>query len=279
MSGRRDQAESVSPWDFMAGDENDAAGREVARLLVGLYSYTPIAVAIVELGIPGLLAGQALTAEQVASAAGTAQDATARLLRAGMAVGLLAADSSGRFTLTEMGNRLRPGTGSLADLAGFWMAPIRDAMAGLADHVRSGRRVNPAAPGGLWDYLGSHPDHAARFSRAMGCVTSRLLAAMSAAGYRPPPCQRIVDVGGSRGTLLAWFLQAVPGATGVVHDRAESLATAPRIRAPAGTGARQRPPAGHPHDGAVRRQGTHTGGTPEAHRTSRVHLHQAGPRR
>ena len=53
--------------------------------------------------------------------------------------------------------------------------------------------------GGLWDYLGSHPDNAARFSRAMGYVTSRPLAALTAAGYRPPPGQRIVDVGGSRG--------------------------------------------------------------------------------
>jgi hypothetical protein len=48
------------------------------------------------------------------------------------------------------------------------------------------------------------------------------------------PCQRIVDVGGSGGTLLAWFLQAVPGATGVVLDRAESLAAAPDYLASAG---------------------------------------------
>jgi hypothetical protein len=98
--------------------------------------------------VPGLLAGRALTAEEVASAAGTAPDATARLLRAGMAVGLLAADSGGRFTLTEMGNRLGPGPGSLGNLAGFWLAPIRDAMAGLADHVRSGRRVTRPLPAG-----------------------------------------------------------------------------------------------------------------------------------
>ena len=237
--------ESFSLWDFMADGADDATGRQVANLLVGLYSYTPVAVAIVELGIPGLLAGTALTAEEVASAAGTAPDATARLLRAGMAVGLLATDPSGRFTLTETGNRLGPGNGSLGDLAGFWLAPIRDAMAGLADHVRSGRRVNPAAPGGLWDYLGRHPDNAARFSRAMGYVTSRLLAALTAAGYRPPPCQRIVDVGGSRGTLLAWFLKAVPGATGVVLDRAESLAAAPGYLASAGVADRAELVAGN----------------------------------
>jgi len=118
-------------------------------------------------------------------------------------------------------------------------------MAGLADHVRSGRRVSPAAPGGFWDYLGSHPDHAAGFSRAMGYVTSRLLAALTAAGYCPPPCQRIVDVGGSRGTLLAWFLQAVPGATGVVLDRPESLAAAPDYLACAGVADRAELVAGN----------------------------------
>jgi len=85
MPLRLDQAESVSLWDFMAGKENDAAGRQAAHLLMGLYSYPPVAVAIVDLGIPGLLAGKALTAEEVAAVAGTAPDATARLLQARMA--------------------------------------------------------------------------------------------------------------------------------------------------------------------------------------------------
>jgi hypothetical protein len=119
-------------------------------------------------------------------------------------------------------------------MAGFWLAPTREALGQLADHVRSGRRVNPAVPGGFWDYLGSHPEDTARFSRAMGYATSRLLEALTAAGYRPPPCQRIIDVGGNRGTLLAWFLAAVPGATGVVFDRPESLAAAPDYLASAG---------------------------------------------
>jgi hypothetical protein len=222
---------SFSLFDYLADDEDDAAGQQAAQLLSG-YFHTPIAVAIVDLGIPGLLAGKALTAEEVAAAAGTAPDATARLLRAGMAVGLVASDSGGRFSLTELGNRLGPG--SVGEIAGFWLAPTREALGALADHVRSGQRVDPAVPGGFWDYLGSHPEDIARFSRAMGYATSRLLAALTAADYRPPPCQRIIDVGGNRGTLLAWFLTAVPGATGVVFDRPESLAAAPDYLASAG---------------------------------------------
>lgn len=37
----------------------------------------------------------------------------------------------------------------------------------------------------------------------MGYVTAWLLAALTAAGYRPPPGRRIVDVGGSRATAPA----------------------------------------------------------------------------
>jgi len=223
-----------SIYHYLAGDDVDEAGRRALDLiLVGLLD-GPIVVALVDLGIPGVLADKALTAQEVAAAAGTEPDATARLLRAGVAVGVAAADSSGRFTLTEVGRRLGPGAGCVADIAGFWLTPMRNAMGGLAEHVRSGRRVNPAAPGGVWDYFGSHPEDTVKFSRAMGYATSRLLEAMTAADYSPPSARRIVDVGGSRGTVLAWFLHAVPAATGVLFDRPESLAAAPGFLVSAG---------------------------------------------
>jgi hypothetical protein len=219
--------------EYLLDGEPDAAGRQVDQLLWG-YFLTPVTMAIVNLGIPAVLAAKALTAEEVASAAGTAPEATARLLGAGMAVGLLAADASGRFTLTDMGRWLRPDVSSVGDITGFWQAPVVSAMSGLADQVRTGDQVDPATPGGIWDYLGSHPEQATRFFRAMGYVTSRMLAALTAADYRPPACQRIVDVGGSRGTLLAWLLKAAPGAAGVLFDRPESLAAAPDYLASAG---------------------------------------------
>ena len=219
--------------DYLTDDDDEAGRRVLDMILAGLLN-APIVVAMVDLGLPGILAGKALTAEEVAAAAGTEPDATARFLRAAIAVGLVAADSGERFTLTDLGSRLVPGAGAVGDMAGFWLVPIRNAMDGLADHLRSGRRVNPAAPGGVWDYFGRHPADTAKFSRAMGYVTSRLLAAMTAASYRPPSAQRIVDVGGNRGTLLAWFLTAVPDAAGVLFDRPESLAAGPDFLAAAG---------------------------------------------
>ena len=223
-----------SIYDYLAKDHDDATERQVLELFQASLLNAPIAVAMVELGIPGLLDDKGLTGEEVAAAAGTDPDATGRLLRAGVAVGLAAVDAGGRFTLTELGRGVGAGPGSVADMAGFWLAPTRDALGGLAEHVRSGRRVDPAAPGGMWDYFSSHPADTVKFSRAMGYVTSRLLAAMTAAGYRPPPARRIVDVGGNRGTVLAWFLAAAPEAAGVLFDRPESLAVAPAFLASAG---------------------------------------------
>ena len=222
-----------SIFDYLSEDDDDTGRRLIRLFHEGLFTM-PIAVAVVELGLPGLLAGQALTAGEVAAAAGTDPEATARLLRAAIGTGLAVADSGDRFSLTELGSRLAPGAGSVADAAGFWLAPMRDAMGGLAEHVRSGRRVDPAAPGGVWDYFGSHPAETAKFSRALGYATSRLLVALTAAGYRPPSARRVVDVGGNRGTVLAWFLAALAEAAGVLFDRPESLAAAPGFLASAG---------------------------------------------
>lgn len=63
-----------------------------------------------------------------------------------------------------------------------------------------------------------------------------------AIGFFGPPIWasfgRIVEVGGSRGTLLSYLLRAVPDATGVLLDRPEALAAAPGYLAQAGVAGR-----------------------------------------
>jgi hypothetical protein len=54
---------------------------------------------------------------------------------------------------------------------------------------------------------------------------------LASAGFRPLGSGRIVDVGGSRGTLLAYLLRGDPASTGVLFDRAEALAEAPEFLA------------------------------------------------
>lgn len=72
----------------------------------------------------------------------------------------------------------------------------------------------------------------------MGRVTAVLVAELAGAGFEPLGSGQIVDVGGSRGTLLAHWLATVPGSTGVLFDRAEALTQAPEFLAAAGVSQR-----------------------------------------
>ena len=56
----------------------------------------------------------------------------------------------------------------------------------------------------------------------------------SASGFRSLASGGIVDVGGSRGTLLAHLLRTDPESTGILFDRKEALAEAPGFLASAG---------------------------------------------
>jgi hypothetical protein len=206
-------------YEYLLEGQHDEVGHRLSELLAG-YFLTSVVAAHAELGVMGVLAGNPLTPAEVASELGTDPDATARLLRAGIGAGLLASDPGGRYSLTELGERLRPDVSLVGEVAGFWSPPMVAALSGLADQVRTGQKANPAA---FWEYIAQHPNDVARFSRAMGYVTSRLLTALDEAGYQPPRAERVVDVGGSRGTLLAWLLQALPSATGIAFDRPESL--------------------------------------------------------
>jgi hypothetical protein len=103
----------------------------------------------------------------------------------------------------------------------------------IVEVVTTGQ-VNPAAPGGLYEYYGRHPEEARWFGRAMSRVTETMVGELAASGFRPLASGRIVDLGGGRGTLLAYLLGADRGALGVVFDRAEALAEAPQVLAAAG---------------------------------------------
>ncbi len=89
-----------------------------------------------------------------------------------------------------------------------------------------------------WEYFQQHPGEAAWFGRAMSQLTAAVVSRLAAAGYTPPAAERIVDVGGSRGTLLASLLRSAPDARGVVFDRAEALSETPAVLAGAGLACR-----------------------------------------
>jgi SAM-dependent methyltransferase len=221
---------AAEEWAHLAPVTDDE-GRELARMLDG-YIAAQVTRAIALSGVPDQLDAGPRTAAELAAPGGAAADQLGRLLTAATMFGLLTQDADGRFALTSLGARLRTGRdGSMYDFAaGFLAPPIWSAWTGLPEIVRTGQP--PAA--GLWEYFQQHPPDAARFARAMSAVTTEVIAGLVRAGYTPPAAELIVDVGGSRGTLLAFLLGRSPAARGVVFDRAEALTLTPGALAAAG---------------------------------------------
>ena len=224
--------DELSLYGALLGEQG--AGR-VGRLLEGMLT-CQVASALARLGVPDQLAGGPRTADEIAPEVGAAAGALRRLLAAAAAYGLVSQDGQGRFALTADGAVLRSDVaGSFRALAiGFFGPPMWASFGRIADVVRNPEPVNPAGPGGVFEYYARHPQDAAWFAQGMGQATAILVSQLAKAGFRPLTGGRIVDVGGSQGTLLSYLLQAVPGATGVLLDRPEALAAAPGYLAAAG---------------------------------------------
>jgi O-methyltransferase domain/Dimerisation domain len=220
---------------LFAGVLDGPGSSQLGRLLEGMLT-AQVTSAVARLGVPDQLADGPAAADQLAARVGAAADALDRLLTAAAAYGLVSRDTEGRYSLTPAGELLRSdAAGSARALAaGFLGPPMWDTIGGLTEVVRNPEPVNPAAPGGVYAYYAEHPEQAVWFARAMGRFTAVLVSQLAKAGFRPLAEGRIVDVGGSRGTLLAYLLQAQPTSSGVLLDRAEALAEAPGYLAGAG---------------------------------------------
>jgi SAM-dependent methyltransferase len=214
-------------------------GAPLGRLLEGMMTAQVVTV-LARLAVADELAGGPLSADELAARVDAAPDALARLLSAAAVYGLVRQDDAGRYALAPAGDLLRTDAeGTARGVAiGFLGAPHWQSAGRLAEIVRSPDPVNPARPGGIYEYYGQHPDEAAWFSRAMALVSGIMVDQLARTGFRPLASGRIVDVGGSQGTVLAYLLQALPAARGVLLDRAEALAGAPGYLARAGVGDR-----------------------------------------
>jgi SAM-dependent methyltransferase len=223
--------ELVSVHDPAIDRPDDAVGRRLA-LLVGGFLPAQITTTFAQLSVAEELGETGRTASELAQALDLPVRPLTRLLRAAGTFGLVRMEADGTFAATAMSDRLRADVpGSLRDMViGFMLPPTWDAVGRLPELVHG----EPADTQLMWDYVKAHPDAATRFAGAMGVQTSALTGYLREAGYAPPPCQRIVDVGGSRGILLAYLLQVAPMARGVLLDRAEALTLAPAVLAQAG---------------------------------------------
>ena len=209
--------------------DDSAYGDRLALLgMIHGYWQSQVVRTAADLRLADHLADGPLTAQQVAERESSDPRTTYRLMRACAALGLLAYEGDGRFSVTAMGALLRAGgPGTLRDTALVFGAPAHWlTMGALPEAVRKGGTQAPAVLGGnLFDYLAAHPEEAAQFSGSMGELTGSLTAdaarTIDAGGVK-----LAADVGGATGELVRELMRANDGLQGMVVDLPQAAAAA-----------------------------------------------------
>jgi O-methyltransferase domain len=198
--------------------------------------------AATERGVPDLLADGPRTSEEVAGKIGVQPVALHQVLRALAAAGIFTQDGADRFGLSPAGATLVTGHPTAArDLVLTFGGPaIWEALGAMPQIVETGKTGFELTLGmPFFDYLRRHPDLEATFNRTMIAVHGGEPAAVAEA-YDFSGVERIVDVGGGLGTLVATLLRRHPHLTGVLFDAPSVVEQAAEAIAAAGLGDRCR---------------------------------------
>lgn len=172
----------------------------------------------VELGIPEFLARHPHTSAQLAADTGTHEPSLRRMLRALVAMEVLAEDREGRFSLTSLGDELR--ADRFGPFVRFMDGEVDWKVWQHLDHsIKTGERAFDHVLGMRnWQYYASHPTHGAIFDAAMRAMTEPVARAV-ASGYDFAQAHTVADVGGGDGTLLIAVLRQHKHLRGLLVDR------------------------------------------------------------
>lgn len=172
-----------------------------------------------ELDIPGLLANESMNSSQLAAATGAFEPYLQRALRALVTIDILSEREDGSFALTDLGALLRsdhPYT--LRSWALYSGRHLWNIWGHLLDSVKTGKSGQELAFGttGFGEFEGRE-ELAEIFNRGMVEMT-RIISDHAAKAYDFSRFQRVMDVGGGYGQLLAAILLAYPNVSGVLFD-------------------------------------------------------------
>ncbi len=159
------------------------------------------------------------TAAELATLARMDPPAVFRHLRACASLGLVGFDGE-RFATTPLLDTLRRdhpqsmrGFALSQPAAGHWLPWGR-----FAEALRSGRpQTVPALGSGIFEYFGRMPSEATSFTEAMEGLTA-LVASEAARVLDTAGVDRVVDIGGASGALLAPLLEANPSLKATLFD-------------------------------------------------------------
>ena len=143
-----------------------------------------------------------------------------RLMHALVAIGLFRAGGEDRFSHGELSPFLRTDhpISQRAFIESVFGGEHYAGWGAIEESLRGGGTAFDSVYGmPVFDWYSQHPAEAQKFSRAMESTT-RILEAALLASWTPPPFERAIDIGGSRGTLVASLLDRNPDARGILFD-------------------------------------------------------------
>lgn len=178
-----------------------------------------------ELRIADRVAQRPHTIAELAEATGAHEESLYRVLRMLGGHGVFAEDEQGRVVSTPRADVLRTDhPESMHDMLSLGWQNIHWAtFQHLPDAVMNGDVAFERAFGqGFFDYLAAHPEANSVFDQRMA-VVSRAENAPLAAAYPFGKYERIADIGGGQGGLLAAILKAYPDVTAVLFEQPQVL--------------------------------------------------------
>jgi len=200
-----------------------------------------------EMSIPDMVAANSASATSIAEATGSDLGAMTRLLRAGVALGLVTVDNSGLFAGTPLSKTLQKDTrGSLKGWAtimgspGAWLP-----WGNFVDAIRTGQRQTQATLGKeYFDYLAQAPAEAEAFMVGMGGI-SDVISDQGAAMIDTGSVTVAADIGGASGAFLYALMSRNANFEGIVFERPNVVAAAESAAAQAGLSRRTKVVAGN----------------------------------
>jgi orsellinic acid C2-O-methyltransferase len=205
--------------------DDAAAARQLLNLINGSWIAQACYVTA-RLGIPELLAAGPRTADDLAAVTGANAAALRRLLSALGSVDICQQREDGTFEMTRLGSLLRADVPcSMRAWALQWGGEGWQVWANLLHSIKTGQSARSLITGDTgFDHLERDPAAAQIFNQAMVDLTR--LAALHIAQAYDFAGQRVMDVGGGYGELLAHILTVYPTAQGVLFDMPHAISKA-----------------------------------------------------
>lgn len=182
--------------------------------------------AVAELGLADQIGDEAVSGKVLAAACEVDPEALDRVLCLLAAHGVFERRGDG-YQHTDASRLLCSGhERSMRDFARMMGLRVMRGSFDRLDHsIRTGvPSIELVGGGGLWSYLGTHPEEAEIFGRAMTSKAAADTAAVLSA-YEFGRFDTIADIGGGRGHLLRAVLDTVPAAEGILVDLPDVIAS------------------------------------------------------